>query len=135
MLRFSPNEFLEVLKSAVEQTALNGDFESSKRYLEGGLRLVKRVYGPSHPNYALWLIHAGDIASSCKDFERAKTAYREAIDILKVSLKADHLSVGIAEKNLSEILRQQGGDEKYAALLSAEADDIFQTYSKMGRGS
>lgn len=133
MQSFSPCEFLKAVEGAANIAAGNGDFEKSERLLDGGLKIIQRVYGVNSA-YALWLIHKADICVEQNDFSKASECYIQAIEILRSSLCPNHLALGIAERNLAEIL-QLSGCGCDSSERGKVASEIFDLYKVRGKAS
>lgn len=133
MQRFSADEFLKAMECAAISAAQNGKLEDSERVLDGALKIVKRVYGMNSV-YALWLIHKADIAAEREDLDNASACYKQAIEILREHLNENHLALGVAERNLAEILHGLGR-ELDSQKREALASEIFDAYKIQGRTS
>ncbi len=107
---------LNLLNSLAELHRNAGRYEAAREKLERLLPLQEKVLGPDHPALAYSLANLGMTEKGAGDLDAAARAFERSLAIGEEKLAPDHrLVLGVA-RQLAEVYRQLGREQRAAEL-------------------
>ena len=85
-----------------------GEFDEAKTALQRALKIGEQVYGPDHPQVAIYVNNLGSVLRDLSDLKEARKCYERALKIDEKIYGPDHPAVARDVNNLGLVLRDQG---------------------------